>query len=187
VTDAPEPKERLHDRGTLIRLADQNVARGDHRAAVELLAPSFETSPDDLEISIRLARGYGRLTAYREAEAVLQRVLRSDPRNAEAHCEMGIVLAKRGRCDAAIEELRRALDLDPHLARGYYHIGICLNQFDQLDEAVEALQRAIALDPEDDRAHYQLGIVYDRRAMIEEARAMYRRAREITDARAHRG
>jgi tetratricopeptide (TPR) repeat protein len=100
---------------------------------------------------------------------------------------MGVVLAKRGLCDAAVGELRRALDLDPELARGYYHIGICHNQLDQLDEAVEALQRAIALDPEHDRAYYQLGIVYDRRAMSEEARAMYRRAREITDARARHG
>jgi tetratricopeptide (TPR) repeat protein len=171
-------------REEILRLADYHAARADHRAAAELLAPPHDDTPDDIGISIRLARAYGRLTAYAEAEAILQRALKIEPRNAEAHCEMGIVLAKRGVCASAIEELRRALDLDPELARGYYHLGVCYNQLDRLDEAVEALKRAIALDPESDRACYHLGIVYDRLAMGGDARAMYRRSREITDARA---
>jgi tetratricopeptide (TPR) repeat protein len=170
-------------REEILRLADYHAARADHRAAADLLATPHDGTPDDIGISIRLARAYGRLTAYAEAEAILQRALKLEPRNAEAHCEMGIVLAKRGVCASAIEELRRALDLDPELARGYYHLGVCYNQLDRLDEAVEALKRAIALDPESDRACYHLGIVYDRLAMGGDARAMYRRSREITDAR----
>ena len=191
----PEPTTRvggpretpLDERAGLFRLAEQHAARGDHRAAADLLNEALEKAPDDVAIAILLGRAYGRLTAYDHAERVLQRALRIESRNAEARCELGVVLAKRGLYAAAIDELRRAVELDPALARGYYHLGVCLNQLDRLDEAVEAFESAVALHPRDDRVHYHLGIVYDRKGMIEDARSMYRRAREIGESHAYRG
>lgn len=171
------------NREALLELADLRAARGDHSAAAELLVQVHETHPDDVEVAIRLGRTYGRLTAYGEAEGLLQRALRIDPDNAEARCELGIVLAKRGLYAAAIEELRGALDGDSDLARARYHLGVCFNQLDRLDAAADAFEHAIAADPDDDRAHYHLGIVYDRKGMGEQARAMYRRARQLQTKR----
>jgi Flp pilus assembly protein TadD len=52
----------------------------------------------------------GAVDAFRQA-------VRSDPHNANGHCQLGVALSSLGRLDEAVEAYREALRLDPNHVR----------------------------------------------------------------------
>jgi Flp pilus assembly protein TadD len=75
----------------------------------------------------RLGKARALLTEDRnqEAEQVLRRTLKRDPKNAMAHDLLGDLLSEFGRFDEARECFQRAIDLAPLLAGCYYDLVRC--------------------------------------------------------------
>ena len=63
-------------------------------------------------------------TAIREFHAVLA----LDPKNAEAHADLGVIAFFRGDCATAVANLRDALSAAPTLAKAQALLGICLRR-----------------------------------------------------------
>src|SRR5579863_3982844 len=61
-------------------------------------------------------------TAVREYRAVLA----LDPKNAEAHTNLGIIAFSHGDCGSASTSFRDALSVDPSLAKAQALLGVCL-------------------------------------------------------------
>jgi tetratricopeptide (TPR) repeat protein len=118
------------------------------------------------------------LNRYEEALSRLNLALESDPGNADARENLGLLFFKRGLYPAAAEQLRKATALNPSRASAFLYLGEALNRMDEVDMAMEALERSIELRPSA-RAYYLAGILYDRKRQPGVAAEMYRKAEEL--------
>jgi protein O-mannosyl-transferase len=111
-----------------------------------------------------------------EAEEVLQKAIRIDPRNYELHNNLGIVYRKQGDLDGAIREYSIALQLQPTDPMAHYNIGNIYLAQGNLEGAIQEYQVSIRLAPDYDEAHNNLGIAYERSGKIDAAIMEFKRA-----------
>ena len=83
----------------------------------------------------------------REAEELYRRVLKQEPRHADALHLLGVLSHQTGKIDMAADLIRRAIALRPDYPEAYNNLGNILKHKGQLDEAIAACRKAIALRP----------------------------------------
>ena len=91
------------------------------------------------------------------AEAVLHRLLKTEPGNADAHLLLGSLLAEDGNREAGIAELQSAVHLRPNSAEAWNALGETYNRFDDRPQARAAFAKAVALNPKFAIAQSNLG------------------------------
>lgn len=112
-----------------------------------------------------------------EAREHLERAVVVQPLLAEAHADLGIVLAALGHDDARAEHhLVRALEARPDHARAQVAMGNVAARGGRLAEAVHHYQSAIASDPKQWTAHFGLGRIAQARGDERTARMHFARA-----------
>jgi Tfp pilus assembly protein PilF len=84
--------------------------------------------------------------AYRKAVAM-------NPWNAEAHYNLGVVLAGLGEDDLSMKHYRKALAVKPDMADAHTNLGVAFEKKKQFDRALTHLGRALELDPESAKKH----------------------------------
>src|SRR4029079_13303792 len=90
---------------------------------------------------------------YARAEADLVTSLRLNPRNAEAHNNLGALRERMGRHDEAIAEYSEAVRLLPGYADAQGNLGLALNATGRHDDAILQLKSAIAKKPGNPFSH----------------------------------
>jgi len=113
-----------------------------------------------------------------EAADAYGRALALDPRHADAHVNLGRLLADKGKPSRAVEHYQAALEADPHHATAAYNLGIALEDLGRRREAIAAYERALASDPDFADAHFNLSRLYEqtgRRAAAIRHLSRYRR------------
>jgi arylsulfatase A-like enzyme/Tfp pilus assembly protein PilF len=83
-----------------------------------------------------------------EAEPLLRQAIAAEPDYAPAHNDLGVLLSRVGKLDAAIAALRRAIQLDPRASRYRNALGVALARGGRMAEAAAAFRAALALDPD---------------------------------------
>lgn len=164
--------------GARRRLASLLEQGGDVAAALEQIEQCLVEHPDTSLLVTRAAI-LGSLCRFADAERDLRDVLRTEPANAEAHFQLGVVTSRKGLWRNAIPYLRRAVELDSGRAAAHHSLGEALNHVDDLDGALQSFQRAAELRPNHAKTLYGLGIVLDRLNRPDDAAQMYRRSREL--------
>lgn len=86
-------------------------------------------------------------------------LLRKNPRDAKAHCDIGSALLMLGRNTEAMERLKMALEIDPNYDEARYFSGLGYRASKQLDRAREEFERALQINPRHGRARGNLGLV----------------------------
>jgi Flp pilus assembly protein TadD len=86
-------------------------------------------------------------------------LLRRNPRDAHAHCEIGMALAMSGKPQEAMPHLRASVELDPAYDEAHYFLGLALRMTKQLPEAQREFEAALQLNPRHARARGNLGLV----------------------------
>jgi predicted O-linked N-acetylglucosamine transferase (SPINDLY family) len=122
---------------------------------------------------------YHRAGRLAEAERIYRQILARHPDLAEAHGNLGNVLAGKGRLDEAIASFRQAVRLKPDLAEAHNNLGNALLGKGQLDEAIASFRHAIRLKPGLAEAHYNLGNALSGMGQLDEAIASYLQAIRI--------
>ena len=111
-----------------------------------------------------------------EAIAHYQKGLKFQPNDADAHNNLGLIFAGRGRVDEAIAEYQTALKLLPDNAEAHYNLGLALANRGRLDEAIVAYRKALEIRPDFADAHNNLGAVLEQQGRSAEAIAQYQAA-----------
>jgi tetratricopeptide (TPR) repeat protein len=91
--------------------------------------------------------------------------VRLDPDYVEARTDLGVVYAKTGRPEEALDQYERALALEPNLPALLSNKAAALVMLSRWEEAEQAARRALQLDPKSIDADYMLGI-----AMVKQER-----------------
>jgi tetratricopeptide (TPR) repeat protein len=116
---------------------------------------------------------------FAEAEAVCRQLIENEPRNAQAHNSLGVILRKTDRVEAAVASCRHATLLEPGSVSAHINLGVALRNLGRPRQAEAAYRRAIELDPEHAVAHSSLGVALSKQGRNEEAEGCYLRALEI--------
>jgi tetratricopeptide (TPR) repeat protein len=154
---------------TLLRtLARLEAQGGDPNRAVALLTQAVASAPDSADTLGDLGNAYLVLGVDREAEAAYVRALTVDPDHVRSLNNLGLVRARRGEREAALECFRGAFRRDPEFAPALENLVAWLP-----DDAVPAtdialLEQTIARMPNHVAAHAALGALHLRGAFAAE-------------------
>ncbi len=141
-----------------------------------------------MTVAQQLESGVSRHRAGRlaEAEAIYRQVLAQQPDNAdalrllgalaEAHNNLGNVLAGEKQFDQAIASYRRAIGLKPDFADAFNNLGNALKGKGQIDEAIASFGQAMRLKPGYAEAHNNLANALRGNGQLDGAISSYREA-----------
>ncbi len=96
---------------------------------------------------VRLAQMYREFKMWDQAIEEARRAIETNPDDATAVLELGVILAEAGRAPEAEETLGRAAAANPRDPRPIYHLGIVRQELAKPGEAREALTRFVAMAP----------------------------------------
>jgi len=132
-------------------------------------APSPPTPPSPASAADHLA---DRIAEAREAVA-------ASPEDPDLRLELGELLLRAGRSEAAVDELQALLELDPDHPGAHYDLGLVRMQEGRLEAAEEHFRAVLAAVPEAQEPHIQLGELARRRGDFEAALGHYQRLVEV--------
>ena len=110
-----------------------------------------------------------------EATTQYRRVVQLEP-DAQAHCNLGAVLYRRGQFDEALKEFEKSLAQEPGYVDAHIGAGTALAATGRLPEARRHLGEAIRLKPDSAVAHAALGYVLAGEGQRAEAVSHFREA-----------
>ena len=119
-----------------------------------------EHQAPEVEISLMLAKAYGRIGKQEQMQALLRQVKQATTHTDEVTSALAEISARQGDIDSALEEYA-------DLVRSY-------RDKRQTDNALQVLREMTRLAPEDGRAHAELADIYIGRALFEESIAELR-------------
>ncbi|MCP4717206.1 MAG: tetratricopeptide repeat protein [Deltaproteobacteria bacterium] len=93
------------------------------------------------------------------AEKMYRMALEANPKSAEAHNSLGIVLMGKRDLLLAENHFEQAIQYQPDHAKAYCNMGILMMMKGKYPEAQGSLEKAIVLQPEYAKAHYNLGVL----------------------------
>jgi tetratricopeptide (TPR) repeat protein len=113
-----------------------------------------EHQAPEVEISLMLAKAYGRIGKQEQMQAILRQVKQTTTYTDEVTSALAEISARRGDIDSALEEYSE-------LVRSY-------RDKRQTDNALTVLREMTRLSPEDGRAHAELADIYIGRGLLED-------------------
>ncbi|GAB4136656.1 MAG: hypothetical protein Fur0037_01310 [Planctomycetota bacterium] len=113
------------------------------------------------EIEYRHQLGFVRYIAGDDAGAIecFQSVLASQPGNAEASFNLGMVLFGQSRFDEAEQCFRSAIENGGNDAQTWNNRGVCLWQLKRISDARACFEQALRIDPQDEDARFNLASI----------------------------
>ena len=128
-----------------------------------------EHSAPEVEISLLLAKAYGRTGKQEQMQAILRQVKQSTTHQDEVSSTLAEISARQGDVESALHEYA---DLIHHYRNKR-----------QIESALSVLNEMVRMAPQDPRAHDELADIYVNRGLLEEAIAELRVLADIYQRR----
>ncbi len=126
---------------------------------------------------------------HHDAERLYQKVLRSNPRDAEARNLLGLLYLHRQRFDESARQIRRALAVSPGNPQSHYNLGAALMGSGDTQAAIAAFRKACTIDPGNKAARGALSLALNDAgascADPQDAMDHYREALKVDAGNAH--
>jgi len=154
--------------------------RGYFEQAQQFFGQALKDDPSSAEALYGLGSAYLQQQKTTEARDCFERALKLNATypGTLPNCwnNLGILAAREGKFDLAIQYFQRALQIDPKHSIALQNLGSAYRQKKEWPEAKEALERALALNADDPEANYSLGMVYAQQNDTEHAYEYLQRA-----------
>ncbi len=159
LAQAPKPQKLANPLNDLLDEARRDIDANRFEAAVAPLQKVIAEQPDFAYAHFQLAYVYTALKKDDEARAEYQRTIALDPKMAEAHLNLGILLLAKDPA-AAVTSLRKAVELLPSQSRPRFFLGLAQERSGDAKSAAESYQEALRLDSRDEEALTRLASLY---------------------------
>ena len=141
---------------------------GHEEQGLKLLLDLQGASPDDEMLTGAVANYLHSAQRFEEAESYLENAIDRMPENERLLFQLGAVLERQGKVDAAETAFTGVLALSPESAGALNYLGYMLaDRAVRLEESLEYIQQAVALDPYNGAYLDSLGWVYFRLGRLE--------------------
>jgi Flp pilus assembly protein TadD len=118
-----------------------------------------------------------------EAETATRKLLTTNPKSAEAHALLGVILDQRGVTNEAEKEYAAALRLKPNLVSALSNLGVLLARTSRTTEAIASFEKVLVIDPRHERAIFNLAALYAARKDFKRAVPLLEKAAGIAPGR----
>src|SRR5579862_8890062 len=172
---ASAAQEKEDSLAPLLRQASDAIDKMEFSAALEPLQKYIAQRPDEAYPHFQMGYAYAGLKRASDAKQEFSRAIAIDPKMAQAHLNLGLVLLD-GDPAAAAEALRRAAELQPTESRPRFLTGFALEHAGKLADAAEQYRAALAIAPNDYESHFALGRVLLRTSDAPGAEEQFRAA-----------
>lgn len=170
------------DGGTLrdlLTVADQQLRRGDHRAATATFDAVLAQDPENRFALLRSGSALVQLGDPRRAIPRLRKAAQLNPDQPEAHEALGVAFSRAGQHGPAAEQWKEVVRLQPRRAEAWSSMGAALGLSGKKDDAVRAFTHAVELEPDDPQwiaklafAEHSAGRIGAAAAHLEQAAAL---------------
>ena len=96
---------------------------------------------------------------FDQAEVDYRKAIEKNPRNPQAHYNLGNALMAQKKDSAAVQSLQKSTELETSKIRkamAFHNMGVVCQQHKMYGEAIEAYKSALRLNPKDDATRYNL-------------------------------
>lgn len=154
VLDRENPQMDLLE-GTLL-LAEQRPVK-----ALELFKKVEREAGNQPQLQLKLANAYVQLNKYKEAAAVLEQALETDPEEVGSWYLLGVCHFSMGQYEEAAEHLLHAIGLQYYYPASHYYLAETLLAMQKYEEAATAFELCLRIAPAMNMARKRLLTLYD--------------------------
>ena len=165
VAQFPRDAELWNIRGVFLRQL------GRQPEALEALDQGVKIAPNSAALLVNKGNVLLDLGDGVGAEAIFGKLVRADPRNAEAQRQLGRALQKQGKIDQAMVRWRQATALKKDYIDAWLDLVGTLNDLHRTHQAHEILDKAIAANPGHPRLYEAHAILFRRAGDLRKAEA----------------
>ncbi|MGB6546422.1 MAG: tetratricopeptide repeat protein [Candidatus Acidiferrales bacterium] len=169
------PRTHTDPLGSVLQQAQDDTTHGDFAAAIPLLQEYLVRYPDSEYAHFELGYADAQLKHDDDAKSEFELAIAINPKMAEAHLNLGLLLLDSDPASAATA-FAHAAELTPTESRPRFLYGLALEHAGKLDEAVVQYQKAALLAPNDYEIAFGLARALVRLNRSAEAEAEFRRA-----------
>jgi predicted CXXCH cytochrome family protein len=159
-----------------LEMGDAYANTNQFTKAVEPYRQALSRRPGSALILRRFANALRASGQTQPALDALLRATQSEPMDAEARYDLGLMQSELGKKPEAIASLRRAVELDPEFANAQNSLGAIFAETEQFDLAEAAFRAALRIEPTLAVAHANLANVLAARSDLAQAVWHYERA-----------
>jgi predicted O-linked N-acetylglucosamine transferase (SPINDLY family) len=113
---------------------------------------------------------------YDHANQLYQKILISDPQNADALHYSGVIAMQHGKMERAIQLITRAIEICPDISGFHSNLALAYKDNDQLDSALDHYKKAVDLNPNNPVIYFNLGALYQNCSQYENAQIAYEKS-----------
>lgn len=151
----------------------------DFKSDVTLWEDTALKSPGKPLVHNNLATTYLGVKRYADAERSLRTTLRLDPRHPQARINLGVMYAKQGQLDKAVDEFMGLINQGSSDPVVLYNAGLALKNMDRPQEALPLLEKATERAPSNGDYFFTLGQVHQVLKKNDAALMAYRRSMKL--------
>jgi protein O-GlcNAc transferase len=174
----PKAQKIRNPLNDLLDQAQAAIDRNDYPAAIPPLQKFIAEKPDVVYAHFQLAYAYTALKRPDDARAEYQKCIALDPKMAEAHLNLGILLLQSDPA-AAVAPLSQAVNLLPSQSRPRFLLGLAQEQSGDFSGAATSFDGAVHLDPKSLDALSHLAQVLLKTGHPEQAEQKFRLALQL--------
>lgn len=130
---------------------------------------ALQLNPKDVNSLVNLAVNLGDQESV-EARKLLEKALQRDPKNAEAHFNLGLLQRNAREHKRAVASFERAIELNPKALEPRRQLVSILVQEERWDEASNQCEQILSQAPEDSDIRYTYGQTLIRKGLTEEGK-----------------
>ena len=119
---------------------------------------------------------YSQKGRFEEAVMAMTKSALLNPKDAEAHRNVGIILMNMGRLQEAEKHFQKSVELKHDYATAYSNLGQLYWQLGKMQEAENCFREVVRINPSQADGHFNLGIYMLRNGFLEEAELSLREA-----------
>jgi Flp pilus assembly protein TadD len=132
--------------------ADKEFESGDAQKAVALYREAVDATPDDSQLSYKLALALDRAGNIPDERTALEQAIKTNPGFALAQNQLGYLASRSGDSASAEEHFRLAVRAAPGYTRAWISLAATLAMESRYPEAQEAITSALRLEPDNPEA-----------------------------------